>query len=49
MATETKKLCCRECGKRLTPDNIRDELSPYCGKCDPDGARFHYDIVNGRR
>jgi hypothetical protein len=31
---------CRDCGRR--PAGERDALSPYCGTCDPYGAR-HYD------
>lgn len=37
MAQETLK--CRECGKR--PAGDRDPISPFCGRCDPDGARFY--------
>jgi hypothetical protein len=30
---------CRDC--RRAPAGERDQLSPFCGKCDPDGHLFY--------
>jgi len=37
---------CSDCGKR--PAGERDPDSPYCGNCDPHGARF-FDERSGAR
>jgi hypothetical protein len=36
---------CIACGER--PRGERDALSPYCGHCDPDGARFYQQGKGG--
>lgn len=36
-ALSAAKLC-RDCGQR--PAGERDHQSPFCGRCDPNGARF---------
>lgn len=37
---------CSSCGKGRSGE--RDHLSPYCGACDPNGARYYGDLAGVR-